>query len=440
MAEISEACYYELLGASVKSVPVLDFSGRRLAKIVDVYDGDTCTAAFWFGGCLVRTQLRLHGFDSPEIRANRGNPLEPGEKEKALVCRDALAGLVLNRIVAVEFGPSDHYGRALARLYADVRGKEADGVAKLATAAGGGASATPRAEPPGAATRALGWLRRKLESSDAAAWRTELAGRARETLATRAMTPVAKDVERTFDMSGRNLQKNLMDVNAWMLAATCSVPYGADMKPVEFSRDAELRLTDAEYGEMRGATRESTREFELVGQTYGKVVKVYDGDTCTVAFPFGERLVRVNVRTARYDSPELRGKPGKPLPDGEKELGLLCRDALRALVLNRIVGVDFQSNPKHHNYGRALGQLYAKPEGARAERKRARGASASSGSLIGGDPAAANGPLVIGGATIPPTEDLLRSDGPLTPRKWAGLIDVNEWMLQNTASVPYSLD
>lgn len=411
VAAPSESAFNSLLGASWAATPELDFSGRRLAKIVDVYDGDTCTAVFWFGGNLVRSQLRLEGFDSPEMRAGRGRQLEPGEKEKATVCRDALRALVLNRIVAVEFGPSDKYGRALARIHAGVLRGAADDIARLAAVCGGGPEASK-----GIVSRAGHWLRDRIAGSASAPDRDE----AREVLAQRLATAAAEDLPRTTDLRGRGLD-GLLNINLWMLAKTCSVPYAPEA--VAFSVQVGARLSEAAYAEMRAATRESTTEFELVGSTFAKIIKVYDGDTCTAAFEFNDRVVRVNIRTAGYDSPEMRAGRGRELEPGEKEKAVACRDALRALILNRIVVVDFLSNPDHHNYGRALGRIHARVGSPRA---RPRG-----NPLIGGG---ASAPECVRKAAAVGVADLGRRNIRL-----GGLLNVNEWMLKNTDSVAYSV-
>jgi endonuclease YncB( thermonuclease family) len=87
--------------------------------------------------------------------------------------------------------------------------------------------------------------------------------------------------------------------------------------------------------------------------TGGKVVKVYDGDTITVAskLPFMEEPVyRFSVRLAGIDSPEINSKTIK-----EKEAALLARDALYDLIFGKIV---YFENVSVEKYGRVLADVY----------------------------------------------------------------------------------
>ena len=86
---------------------------------------------------------------------------------------------------------------------------------------------------------------------------------------------------------------------------------------------------------------------------YGKVIKVYDGDTFTVAsklvnneFP----IYRFSVRLRNVDAPEIRGGSLH-----EKELALESRDALHQLLFGRIVRLKNISTEK---YGRILADVY----------------------------------------------------------------------------------
>jgi endonuclease YncB( thermonuclease family) len=87
--------------------------------------------------------------------------------------------------------------------------------------------------------------------------------------------------------------------------------------------------------------------------TYGKVIKVYDGDTITIAsrLPFeGSPIYRFSVRLAGIDSPEIRGGSIK-----ETEMAIVARDALRKLIFGKIV--ELRNNGKE-KYGRLLANLY----------------------------------------------------------------------------------
>lgn len=89
--------------------------------------------------------------------------------------------------------------------------------------------------------------------------------------------------------------------------------------------------------------------------TCGKIVRVYDGDTVTIAARFkvdGEyipKLFRFNVRLRGIDSPELRTKN-----DIEKKLAIKSRDALKDLIINKMVRLE---NVDYDKYGRILADM-----------------------------------------------------------------------------------
>lgn len=92
------------------------------------------------------------------------------------------------------------------------------------------------------------------------------------------------------------------------------------------------------------------KEFSLDGQKLnGKVVSVYDGDTCKIIMPFKDDFFKWNCRLNNIDTPELRTKNDK-----EKIFGKFVRDKLRQKILNKIVNVECL---KFDKYGRLLVNL-----------------------------------------------------------------------------------
>jgi micrococcal nuclease len=88
--------------------------------------------------------------------------------------------------------------------------------------------------------------------------------------------------------------------------------------------------------------------------TSGKVIKVYDGDTITVAtsLPFRDKpetVYRFSVRLKGIDTPELRTK----CPE-EKQVAQLARNALAELCLGQIVQLQDVGTEK---YGRLLANV-----------------------------------------------------------------------------------
>jgi endonuclease YncB( thermonuclease family) len=85
----------------------------------------------------------------------------------------------------------------------------------------------------------------------------------------------------------------------------------------------------------------------------GKVVKVYDGDTITVAskipgtaFP----IYRFRVRLAGIDSAEIKGHT-----EEEKKAAIVARDALHNLIFGKIIVLQ---NVGTEKYGRILADIY----------------------------------------------------------------------------------
>jgi len=87
--------------------------------------------------------------------------------------------------------------------------------------------------------------------------------------------------------------------------------------------------------------------------TYGKVIKVYDGDTITVAAYLPEsnkQVYKFSVRLRGIDSPELRGSSA-----AEKKHAIVARDALSERILDKYVNIKNVSTEK---YGRLLADVY----------------------------------------------------------------------------------
>lgn len=89
------------------------------AKIVKVYDGDTCYAVFMLNGKPVKFHIRMEGYDSPEMKPL----LKILNREKVIIdaklAKTELEKIVLNKIVKLHCGTWDKYGRLLAKLYVD---------------------------------------------------------------------------------------------------------------------------------------------------------------------------------------------------------------------------------------------------------------------------------------------------------------------------------
>ncbi len=87
--------------------------------------------------------------------------------------------------------------------------------------------------------------------------------------------------------------------------------------------------------------------------TGGQVIKVYDGDTITIAsrLPFeNSPMYRLQVRLNGIDSPEIKGKS-----EEEKTCAKRARDSLSSLILNKYVRLE---NIQTEKYGRILADVY----------------------------------------------------------------------------------
>ena len=85
----------------------------------------------------------------------------------------------------------------------------------------------------------------------------------------------------------------------------------------------------------------------------GKVVKVYDGDTFTIAtkLPHNKtQYYRFPVRIKGIDTPELRTKN-----QDEKKYAIIARDYLAGMINDKVVRLE---NVEFEKYGRLLADVY----------------------------------------------------------------------------------
>lgn len=112
---------------------------------------------------------------------------------------------------------------------------------------------------------------------------------------------------------------------------------------------------DTLYTSLSAVKYEDTVPF-LMPITYGKVVKVYDGDTITLAsyLPIpNSPLYRFSVRLNGIDTPEIKGKTRT-----EKDLAQNAKNALSDFILGKVVELRNIANEK---YGRILADVYLGP-------------------------------------------------------------------------------
>lgn len=86
------------------------------AKILSVYDGDTCTADIQLGFYVIahKVKLRLYGINTPEIRGGTAET-----KKAGITARDWLRDKVLGKEVILKSFGKGKYGRWLVDIYLD---------------------------------------------------------------------------------------------------------------------------------------------------------------------------------------------------------------------------------------------------------------------------------------------------------------------------------
>ncbi len=114
-------------------LPLFTFKGRSLiARIVEVYDGDTCTVVFKWNGEMIKYKVRAYGYDCAEMKPKKDDPNREKEKALAVAARKRFIELVggeddfsdqsaqrakIVTIVRLECLDFDKYGRILAYFY-----------------------------------------------------------------------------------------------------------------------------------------------------------------------------------------------------------------------------------------------------------------------------------------------------------------------------------
>lgn len=109
-----------------------------------------------------------------------------------------------------------------------------------------------------------------------------------------------------------------------------------------------------DYSYLDNATYETCSPF-IPQITHGKVVKVYDGDTITIATKIGADICRFSVRLNGIDTPEIKAKN-----ENEKIRAKRARDALNAMIFGKIVKIEVHSYDK---YGRILADVVSLDDG-----------------------------------------------------------------------------
>ena len=127
------------------------------------------------------------------------------------------------------------------------------------------------------------------------------------------------------------------------------------------SKKRNTRNSDNTYSDVDGEKTSETICIIDYGETTpftppitgGQVIKVYDGDTITIAtrLPYPESpIYRFPVRLAGIDCPEIKGKT-----DDEKSIAQLAKKEMEELTMYKVVTLKNISNEK---FGRVLADGY----------------------------------------------------------------------------------
>jgi endonuclease YncB( thermonuclease family) len=103
------------------NTPRFNFKNKTYAaKCVKVYDGDTITVVFRIVDKFYKFNIRMNGYDSPELRSKNTDLVKKElEKKWAYESRDFLAEMILDKIISLKCEDYDKYGRILATVELD---------------------------------------------------------------------------------------------------------------------------------------------------------------------------------------------------------------------------------------------------------------------------------------------------------------------------------
>jgi micrococcal nuclease len=103
----------QLQESSLENTNKYSLEGKKKhCKVVKVYDGDTITINMRVHNKIYQYNIRLLGYDTPEIRTK-----DLDEKKAGYVARDFLSNLLMEKIVIIKCGGFDKYGRLLGEIY-----------------------------------------------------------------------------------------------------------------------------------------------------------------------------------------------------------------------------------------------------------------------------------------------------------------------------------
>jgi micrococcal nuclease len=101
-----------------ESADFFSFEDRIIeAYVCKVYDGDTIHAIFKHEDKYQKFKIRMLGYNSPELKPSRKIKNRDIIIKNAKKSRDRLSDLIFRKVVKLDCGKFDKYGRILATVY-----------------------------------------------------------------------------------------------------------------------------------------------------------------------------------------------------------------------------------------------------------------------------------------------------------------------------------
>lgn len=99
------------------TIPWFSMEGKRIGKVVNIYDGDTFYIVFRLNNKFQKFKVRCYGYNSPEMKPLLIMKNRDEEIKRANLAKDALSNQILNKIVVVDCLKFGKYGRIIGKVY-----------------------------------------------------------------------------------------------------------------------------------------------------------------------------------------------------------------------------------------------------------------------------------------------------------------------------------
>ena len=97
-----------LLQNATNDIPFFDFKDKKFTvKVVDVYDGDTCTVVFEYNKEIVKYKVRCLGYDSPEMKPSKDLP----NREEHIIRAIKARNYFINKVTSLKLDDNISYSK-----------------------------------------------------------------------------------------------------------------------------------------------------------------------------------------------------------------------------------------------------------------------------------------------------------------------------------------